>query len=86
MGCVNSCFLEYAKTSERYSQIIMNPPFKTIKAHMKAAISLLDSPGVLVALVPITYEHPEAELIETLDSETFSTARVNTKIIRIERG
>lgn len=42
-------------------------------------------PATLVALVPVTFEHPEAEHLETLPPDTFSTARVHTKIIRIRR-
>ncbi len=56
---------------------------------MKAALSLLGCGGhevaTLVALVPITYQHDEAEELEELDRETFPTAAVSTKIIRIER-
>ncbi len=56
---------------------------------MQAALNLLGSGGhdvaTLVALVPITYQHDEAEELEILDRETFPTAAVNTKIIRIER-
>lgn len=86
---VSDCFLEFAHRVQGrifYPNIIMNPPFKAVKKHMKAAISLLsrtDSDACLVALVPVTYEHPKAELIETLPDTTFSTAKVNTKIIRI---
>ena len=42
-------------------------------------------PATLVALVPVTFEYPEAEQLETLPPDTFSTARVHTKIIRIRR-
>lgn len=81
------CFLEYAsETSQRFHRIIMNPPFKQIKKHMAAAIRLLaDEDAVLVALVPITYQHDEAETLEELGSDTFASAKVNTKIIIIER-
>ena len=93
-GIVNACFLEWAEThkgSASFPRIIMNPPFKKVKAHMAAAISMLNRGGhdcaaVLVALVPITYDHDEAETLETLPEDTFSTAKVRTKIIRIERG
>ena len=67
----------------------MNPPFRNSKNHLSAALELLGHAGhdsaILVALVPITFEHDEAELIETLPNDTFSTAAVNTKIIRIVR-
>lgn len=45
-----------------------------------------EKPATLVALVPITFQHPDAEHLETLPPDTFSTAKVHTKIIRIEKG
>lgn len=89
---IQRCFLEYAAESAgriEFPRIITNPPFRHVKKHMTAAISLLGRGGhdvaSLVALVPITYQHPEAEELETLDRDTFPTAAVSTKIIRIER-
>ncbi|MEO1986416.1 MAG: methyltransferase type 11 [Martelella sp.] len=90
---INRCFLEYAgevKGSAEFPRIIMNPPFREARRHVAAALSLLDrgghvEPATLVALVPVTFEHPEAEHLETLPPDTFSTARVHTKIIRMRR-
>jgi len=85
---VQSCFLEYASAAGdvKFSRILMNPPFRQVKKHMKAALSLLaDKNAVLVALVPITYQNEDAETCDILDNETFPLAKVNTKIIRIER-
>jgi phospholipid N-methyltransferase len=90
-GIINRCFLEYAEEARgkvEFPRVIMNPPFKQVRQHIKAAISLMGHHGhtespVLVALVPITYHHPDAEELEKLPSDTFGTARVNTKIIRI---
>lgn len=90
---VNRCFLEYAAEVQgqaEFPRIIMNPPFKQVRAHIKAALSLLgrgghDCPAVLVALVPVTFQHDEAEELEELPADTFAAARVHTKIIRIER-
>jgi len=86
------CFLNYAEEANawgEYPRIIMNPPFRAVKKHMDAALSLLGQGGhdlaVLVALVPITYQHPEAITHEVLPNDTFSTAAVNTKIIGIYR-
>jgi phospholipid N-methyltransferase len=92
-GLFNHCFLEYAQQAEgkiEFPQIIMNPPFSKVKAHMSAALSLLgcnghSEPAELVALVPITYEHPDAYTVTELGPETFSTAKVRTKIIKIEK-
>lgn len=36
--------------------------------------------------VPITFEHPDAQTLEVLPSDTFASAKVNTKIIRIVKG
>ncbi len=89
---IQRCFLEYAAEAVgqvEFPRIITNPPFRHVKKHMKAALSLLGCGGhevaTLVALVPITYQHDEAEELEELDRETFPTAAVSTKIIRIER-
>lgn len=90
---LNRCFLEYAAEVQgqaEFPRIIMNPPFKQVRAHIKAALSLLgrgghDCPAVLVALVPVTFRHDEAEELEELPADTFPTARVYTKIIRMER-
>lgn len=90
---INSCFLEYAdevKGRTEFPRIIMNPPFRNVRKHVAAALTLLGRGGHveaanLVALVPITFEHPEAEHLETLPPDTFSTARVHTKIVRVRR-
>ncbi len=81
------CFLEYARYNPRkHRRIITNPPFKGIKAHMDAALSLLEEDdAAMVALVPVTYHHDEAELLETLAPDTFPHLRVNTKLIIFER-
>ena len=88
----NQCFLEYAEQARgkiEFPRVIMNPPFRKVRAHIDAALSLMgrnghDEPPVLVACVPVTYEHPRAEVLETLPPDTFAAARVHTKLIRIE--
>ncbi|MER9680807.1 methyltransferase type 11 [Mesorhizobium sp. M0184] len=90
---INRCFLEWAAEvagKVEFPRIIMNPPFSDVRKHVAAAESLLGrgghlEPAVLVALVPITFQHRSAETLETLPADTFATARVNTKIIRIEK-
>lgn len=87
----NACFLEWA--AERagrveFPRVIMNPPFRDVRKHIKAAESLMGRNGhtcapVLVALVPVTFKHDSAETLETLGPDTFATAKVVTKIIRI---
>ena len=87
---INRCFLEYAgevKGRAAFPRIIMNPPFRDVRKHIAAALSLLgqgghDEPATLVALVPITFSHDDAEELEVLPNDTFSTAKVHTKIIR----
>mgnify|MGYP003115904721 CR=1 FL=1 len=90
---IHECFLDYAARAAGrvdYVHIIMNPPFRQVRQHMNAALSLLGrnghaEPARLVALVPVTYDHPEAELMDTLGPDTFASAKVHTKIIRISR-
>ena len=91
---INRCFLEYAAEARgkvEFPRVIMNPPFSDVRKHIAAALSLMGTGGhghgfrpTLVALVPVTYQHPDAEELERLPDDTFSTARVNTKIIRIQ--
>jgi hypothetical protein len=89
-GVINRCFLEYAAEAVgkvEFPRVIMNPPFKDVRKHIRAARSLLgsnghDCPPVLVALVPVTFEAEGMETLETLGPDTFATARVLTKIVR----
>lgn len=75
----NVDFLGY--TASPFSRIICNPPFSTIKRHIAHALELLAPGGVMVALVPVTFQS-DAETLETLGADTFATAKVRTKIIR----
>lgn len=88
---LNRCFLEYAEEARgkvMFPRVIMNPPFSQVRRHIKAALSLMGDTGHqetprLVALVPINFDHQDAETLETLPPDTFALAKVNTKIIRI---
>lgn len=88
---IRRCFLEYAaevRGQVEFPRVIMNPPFSQVRQHINAALSLMgrhghDEPPCLVALVPVTFNHPKAEHLETLPVDTFATAKVYTKIIRI---
>lgn len=90
---LHRCFLEYAdevRGAAEFPRVIMNPPFRDVRKHVAAALSLMGrgghaDPATLVALVPVTFDHPEAEHLETLPPDTFAAARVHTKIIRIRR-
>ena len=90
---INRCFLEWAAEVAgrvEYPRIIMNPPFSEVRKHIAAALQLLgrgghETPAALVALVPVTFVHPDAETLEILPADTFATAKVNTKIIRITK-
>lgn len=80
------CFLSWSQAeTARFDYILTNPPFRQVHAHMKAAISLLAEGGHLVALVPVTYTAPRAEVLDYLPPDAFSTAKVNTKLISILR-
>lgn len=88
---LHRCFLDYAQEvagKVEYPRIIMNPPFKHVKKHMQAALSLLGPSGhsgaTLVALVPVTYEHRDANTVEVLDRDTFPNAKVMTKVVKFE--
>lgn len=89
---INRCFLEYAdevRGKVQFPRIIMNPPFREVRKHMAAACSLMGrngqgEPARLVALVPITFEADGAVTLEELPDNTFATAKVWTKIVRIE--
>jgi hypothetical protein len=74
-------FLEWARTAPKFGAIIMNPPFSRVKAHMAAAASLLAPGGTLVALVPVTFDGLGFEEYERLPVDTFSAAKVHTKIV-----
>jgi phospholipid N-methyltransferase len=75
-------FLDFSPETSSYNRIIMNPPFRKVKQHINKALSLLSADGILVALVPITYNHPDMVELEILPNDTFASAKVNTKIIR----
>lgn len=82
----NDCFFSFAASHQfKFDRILMNPPFSRVKDHIEAAISLLAADGILCALVPITFKHDLAYEVETLDRDTFITAKVATKIILIEK-
>lgn len=90
---INRCFLEYAEEVRgkvEFPRVIMNPPFSDVRKHIAAALSLMGSGGHecaprVVALVPLTFQHPDAEELEQLPDDTFANAKVRTKIIRIYR-
>lgn len=80
---LHSCFIDYAaSTQKRFDGIICNPPFKTAKRHIQHALSVLKEGGVIVALVPITFDMPGFELVEELPIDTFEHAKVRTKIVK----
>lgn len=91
---INRCFLEYAADARgkvEFPRVLMNPPFKDVRKHIAAARALMGRgghpvPAVLVALVPITFEADGMETLERLPVDTFATAKVHTKIIRITEG
>ena len=90
---IHSCFLQYAEAAAggiEYPQIIMNPPFRQVKRHVEAGLSLLGRGGhdiaILVALVPITFEHEEAILVCELPAGTFTNTQASTKIVTFQRA
>lgn len=84
---INRCFLEYAAhPRKKFDRVITNPPFSQVKKHMKAALDLLANNGEMIALVPVTFNMPGAELLEHLSNDCFALAKVNTKLIRITKN
>lgn len=80
---VNGCFLEASNSLlASFDLVLMNPPFKNVRKHIEAAISCLKSGGELVAIVPVTFDHPEAETLEVLGA-VFANTNVITKIIKV---
>lgn len=88
---INRCFVEWAdevRGKVEFPRIVMNPPFRQVRAHIAAARSLMGqgghaAPAVLVALVPVTFPADEFEELEQLGETTFASARVRSKIIRL---
>ncbi|MCY1170787.1 hypothetical protein D9M73_108770 [compost metagenome] len=88
---INRCFLEYAfevRGKVQFPRVIMNPPFREVRKHIAAARDLMGAHGhseapTLVALVPITFQTDDMETLEHLPDDTFATAKVLTKIVRI---
>jgi phospholipid N-methyltransferase len=86
VATLQGCFLDMVadgRVSGLYRGVIMNPPFRAARHHVAAARALLSPGGVLVALVPATFEHPEASELERLPPDTFTSTTVYTKIVRI---
>lgn len=91
-GVINGCFLEYAVEARgkvEFPRVIMNPPFRSVRAHFDAAMNLLGRGGhdvaTLVALVPVTFEDDRATTLELLPVNTFAAAKVYTKIVRCHK-
>lgn len=76
---------DYNEFAGEYNRIICNPPFKQIIKHIDQVYKCLKVGGVAICLVPSTYKKIDHEVLEELDSNTFSYAKVNTKIIRITK-
>lgn len=68
-----------------YDRVICNPPFKNIVAHIDQSYQCLKPGGIAVCLVPVSYKKINHEVLEVLPIDTFSSCKVNTKIIRIEK-
>jgi len=75
-----------------FERIVMNPPFRTCRAHLAAALSVLHRQGkqgaTLVALVPdIESSHsvlPGSEVLEHLPAGTFASTDARTRIVRFQ--
>ena len=91
-GIINRCFFDYAEEAAgkiEFSRIVINQPFSKVGQHVKGALSLPSrgghaEPADSVALVPITFEHEDAYILETSPDTTFATVKVSTKIVRYQ--
>jgi methylase of polypeptide subunit release factors len=82
INVVNQCFLQFAdEVNIKFDTIILNPPFRPIKHHVKAAQTLLNKGGRIVLLSPTTFTQEGFELIEALPENTFATTKVKTHIL-----
>lgn len=77
----------FQATCQHFTRILMTPPLVTATKHVAAALKLLnDAPGAtLIALVPSTFEHTDAEELERLPADTLAIAKVWTKMIQVAR-
>lgn len=93
---IQGCFLEHVAwyaDQQRYQKIVLNPPFRACRAHLAAALSVLDRSGgaqaTIVALVPdVDSSHSvldSAEVLERLPAGTFASTDARTRIVRFCR-
>lgn len=81
----HTCFLEFADECQvSFDGILCNPPFRSVLKHMKAAEKLLVPGGVIVALVPISFNREGYSDLEELPVDVFPTAKVNTKLVAFQ--
>lgn len=92
---VQGCFIDLASQlsdPSGFERIVMNPPFRTCRAHLAAALSLLRRHGTsgatLVALMPdVDSSHsslPCSEVLERLPAGTFANTEARTRIVRFQ--
>ena len=70
-----------ATYSPEDNKLLMNPPFRKHRAHITAAAGLLKLAGMLVAIVPSTFEADGFNAVEHLPEDTFAATAVRTKIV-----
>lgn len=79
-------FLKWKPVNERYSRIVMNPPFERGVAwrHIEHAIDTCLQPnGTLVSLVPFNHNLPEGfERVAVIEGGAFDDTNIRTMIVR----
>ncbi|MCY9864994.1 DUF4942 domain-containing protein [Vibrio coralliirubri] len=91
------CFLDYAnKTHDRYDLFVMNPPYLNglYMQHLKAAMSLLNPAGRIIAVVPSSVLSKKDELQNgftvtenhNIKEQFIGTSMLNISIITIEKS
>lgn len=79
---VAGCFLDWGrKNNVEFDHIVCNPPFKMVYQHVKSALNCLSEGGVIVALVPVTFDLAGFTTVKVLENDTFPNAKVTTKIV-----
>ncbi|HAS8195795.1 TPA: hypothetical protein I7682_18095 [Vibrio vulnificus] len=76
----NDDFLEW-KSTLKYDAILTNPPFRYLRHHIKRAMELRSNNGIIVALVPVTFDMPGWKTVYHCNTDDFALVKVRTKIV-----
>lgn len=83
VNVITGCFLESHSEMTQVNVVLTNPPFKSAYKQLAATVNLVKQGGVIIALVPVTFDWPGMIELERLPKGTFVTTDVQTKIVAI---